>query len=95
VFEDFRDLETHGASISLFDPATATWYQTYVDNNATRLVLSGSLVNGEMILDNVADDSRIVWSPVAPDRVRQVGQASNDGGQSFPITQFDILYKPK
>jgi hypothetical protein len=95
IFEDFRDLGTHGVSISVFDPATDTWNQTYVDNNATRLVLTGSLVAGEMILDNVADDSRIVWSQVAPDRVRQVGQASNDGGQTFPVTQFDLEYKPK
>jgi hypothetical protein len=82
-------------SITVFDPATDSWTQTYIDNNNTRLVLSGGLVGGDMILGNVADDSRIVWSQVAPDRVRQVGQASNDGGQTFPVTQFDLTYKPK
>lgn len=93
VFEDFRDLDVHGVSISLYDPATAKWYQTFIDNLGGRIVLSGGLVAGAMVLTGPAQDSRITWEALAGD-VRQFGEDSGDGGSTWS-TSFDLIYRPR
>ena len=90
VFEDFRDLGTHGVSINVYDPSTLSWYETFVDNNDTRLVIRGGLVGGDMLLTAPPGDSRITWS-ASGGTVRQLGEASEDGGQTWS-PNFDLTY---
>ncbi len=90
VFELFRDLDVRGQSISLFDPATSRWYQTYVDNTGVRLVLAGGVTDGAMILAEADNASRISWSVAGAD-VRQLGEVSGDGGETW-APQFDLTY---
>jgi hypothetical protein len=91
VFEDFHDLDVHGVSISLYDPVTAAWYQTFVDNLGTRLVLTGGLVGGAMLLTRPDNGTRITWE-TSGGVVRQFGEDSRDGGTSWSTT-FDLLYR--
>lgn len=90
MFELFRDLDVRGQSISLFDPTTSRWYQTYVDNTGVRLVLGGGVTDGAMILAEFDNASRISWSTAGAD-VRQLGEASGDGGETWS-PQFDLTY---
>jgi hypothetical protein len=94
VFEDFTDLSYHGVSVNVFDPATQHWHQTYVDTDHARLIFEGGLVGGDMILTMPNNADRITWSPVAGGKVRQHGEASADGGQTWPTTTFDLIYTP-
>ncbi len=94
VFEDFTDLSYHGVSVNVFNPATQHWHQTYVDTDRARLIFEGGLVGGDMILTMPNNADRIAWSPLSGGRVRQHGEASTDGGQTWPTTTFDLIYVP-
>lgn len=94
VFEDFTDLTYHGVSINVFDPVTQHWHQTYVDTEHARLLFEGGLVGGDMVLVMPDKTARITWSPEPGGKVRQLGEASADGGQTFPTVQFDLTYAP-
>ncbi len=91
ISEDFVDqLGTRGASISLYDPATQQWHQTYVDSQNGRLVLRGTLVNGSMILNETAT-SRYGWTRLSDQQVRYYAEASSNGGASWTVV-FDGRY---
>lgn len=94
VFEDFTDLSYHGVSVNVYNPATQHWHQTYVDTDRARLIFEGGLVGGDMILTMPNHADRITWSPLSGSRVRQHGEASTDGGQTWPTTTFDLIYDP-
>jgi hypothetical protein len=94
VFEDFTDLSYHGVSVNVFNHATQHWHQTYVDTDRARLIFEGGLVGGDMILTMPNNADRIAWSPLSGGRVRQHGEASRDGGQTWPTTTFDLIYVP-
>jgi hypothetical protein len=76
------------------------WHQTWVDSTGGRLDLAGALVDGKMILEGDSPattpggppvKNRITWTPQADGSVRQVWEASSDGGKSYAIA-FDGLY---
>ena len=76
------------------------WHQTWVDSTGGRLDLAGALVDGKMILEGDSPattpggppvKNRITWTPQADGGVRQVWEASSDGGKSYAIA-FDGLY---
>lgn len=93
VFEDFRDLDVRGESINVYDPGTGQWYQTFVDNTGTRLVLVGGVVGSDMVLTEPDDASRITWS-LSGTEVRQLGEVSADAGATWG-PQFDLTYRPR
>jgi hypothetical protein len=94
IFEDFTDLSYHGVSINVFDPATAKWYQTYVDTDGARLLLVGTFSSEGMRLVNEQSSQRITWTELSGSRVRQLGENSNNGGQTW-TTGFDLEYQPR
>jgi hypothetical protein len=94
LFEDFTDLGYHGVSINVFDPVTQHWHQTYVDTEHARLIFEGGLVAGDMVLTMPDNTARISWSSETGGKVRQLGEASSDGGQTWPTVQFDLMYEP-
>src|SRR5262245_17034257 len=76
------------------------WHQSWVDSSGGRLELAGAIVDGKMILegdspattpDGPPVKNRITWTPQADGGVRQVWEASSDGGKSYTIA-FDGLY---
>ena len=88
-----------GTSFNIYDRDQGIWHQTWVDANGTLLQLNGGLSDGSMVLEgerpaptgngNVLH--RISWTPQEDDRVRQLWEASQDGGESGHVS-FDGLY---
>jgi hypothetical protein len=84
-----------GRSINFYNPATAKWYQTYVDNTGARLVLSGTLQGGNMIMLSPQQGQtleRWTWSVEGNGNVRQVGEGSNNGGATYGAPHWNGLY---
>lgn len=88
-----------GSSFNIYDQATGRWHQTWVDANGTLLQLDGGPVDGAMIMSGTrptrdgsgAVRHRISWTPNPDGSVRQLWEASKDGGESWAIL-FDGLY---
>jgi hypothetical protein len=87
-----------GSSFNIFDRSTGKWHQTWVDASGTLLLLDGSLVDGVMVLEGSRPTAsggtaqhRISWTPNEDGSVRQLWEASNDGGGSWNVL-FDGLY---
>jgi hypothetical protein len=94
------DGKQHGTSLNHYDPAARRWHQTWVDDTGGFLLLDGTFTDGTMTLegnrpspDGTVVRHRIAWSRVGddPDRVRQLWEASRDGGKSWKVV-FDGLY---
>ena len=86
-----------GSSFNIYDPVRKLWHQTWVDNSGTLLELEGGLQGGSMTLSGEQQQpdgskliNRITWTPKAG-KVRQLWEASSDGGKSWKVI-FDGLY---
>lgn len=92
VYEHFHSVGGNGRSVSFFNADTGKWYQTYIDDAGGRLLISGGLIAGEMVLvrDGTTRFGRITWSQVG-DQVRQLGESTVNGGMTW-TTDFDGLY---
>jgi len=86
-----------GKSLNAWNPAHRAWEQFWVDKDGQRLLLRGGLRDGAMVLESVdegitgARRERITWTPNADGSVRQVWEASTDGGASWNV-EFDGHY---
>jgi hypothetical protein len=88
-----------GTSFNIYDRDRGVWHQTWVDANGTLLQLDGGLNEGSMVLEGerpapVGGGSvrhRIAWTPQEDGSVRQLWEASQDGGESWNVI-FDGLY---
>jgi len=91
-----------GSSYNIYDRAADHWHQTWVDSSGTLLQLDGGMKDGSMVLsgERPARDGggvvlhRISWTPAADGSVRQLWEASQDGGRSWSVL-FDGLYVRK
>ena len=91
-----------GRSVNQYNRDLGKWEQFWVDASGSRLHLQGGLVGKEMVLEGVqvkadpktgiAQRERITWTPNADGSVRQLWQASKDGGKSWGVA-FDGLYR--
>ncbi len=93
--------QVKGFSFNIYDATTKTWHQTWVDNGGNLLNLNGGLVDGKMVLSGeTVDDkgvktiNRITWTKVDADHVRQLWEASGDGGKTWQVA-FDGQYAKK
>jgi hypothetical protein len=90
----------HGTSYNIYDATSHRWHQTWVDDGGNLLELNGALEDGKMVLTGGQKDTsgttlqRITWTPAANGDVRQLWEASSDGGKSWAV-QFDGLYRKK
>lgn len=88
-----------GSSFNIYDRATGRWHQTWVDASGTLLQLDGGVADGSMVLSGArpARDGgtvlhRIRWTPNEDGTVRQLWEASRDGGGRWDVL-FDGLYE--
>ena len=88
----------HGTSLNFYDRATTTWSQAWMDEGGNALHLRGGLVEGRMVLSSApretgtgVDVQRITWSKNPDGTVRQLWEASADGGRTWRVA-FDGLY---
>lgn len=88
-----------GTSVNLYDRDRGRWHQTWVDSGGGLLQLDGGLNGASMVLEGDAFDAdapakiarqRIRWTPESGG-VRQVWEASTDGGATWSIV-FDGRY---
>ena len=88
-----------GHSYNIYNQASGTWHQTWVDNGGTLLQLDGGLVDDSMVMQGSTQAkqgevlNKISWTP-EDEHVRQVWQVSTDQGEKWQ-TIFDGLYKKK
>lgn len=87
-----------GKSYNFYDPAENRWHQTWVDNQGGFLMLSGGLVGDSMQMSGESSEggesvrNRLTWTPLPDGRVRQLWEASANGGKSWRAT-FDGYYE--
>ncbi len=96
VHEQYRSIGGYtGTSMSYYDAATGTWYQTWVDNQGQPLRLSGGLEGGSMVMSSDPERSpvdRVTWTPNRDGTVRQLWEQSADGGATWKVV-FDGTYR--
>lgn len=87
-----------GTSLNLWDAASGSWRQVWVDASGGMLELSGKLVGKQMILSGTSKGpggstglNRITWTPRADGTVRQLWESSADNGATWTV-QFDGIY---
>ena len=88
-----------GHSYNIYDGATSSWHQTWVDNGGMLLKLDGGMVGDSMVMQGTTQGksgvvhNKIRWTP-AEGSVKQVWSVSTDNGESWQVI-FDGLYKKK
>lgn len=100
LYESWTSAGTsRGQSLNGWDPGDNKWHQTWMDNSGTVLMISGGIVNGEMVMegerrlpDGTRTTERITWTPNADGTIRQHWQSSRDTGMRW-TTVFDGTYR--
>ena len=89
-----------GSSLNIYDRERGRWHQTWVDGSGGLLTIEGGIVDGAMTLSGETLEAgpppkrslqRIRWLPQADGRVRQLWEASSDGGKTWSVA-FDGWY---
>lgn len=90
-----------GISVSIFNPNSGKWKQTWVDNQGSYLDFTGEFANGQMILSREAVQKngtksmqRMVWKNITASDFDWSWEASTDGGKTWTV-QWPIHYKKK
>lgn len=92
-----------GKSFNTFNQSTGQWQQTWVDNVAgTTEFLRGEGSDGKVVFyaDNLLGPGgkpykrRLTFTRLDPDKVRQFGERSDDGGTTWK-TEYDLEYRRK
>lgn len=90
-----------GKSFNIFDASDRKWHQTWVDDQGTFTEYkNGEYKDGKLVY--VAETyrngqkalQRMTFFNLDPNRVRQFGETSNDGGQTWQVG-FDLMYHRK
>lgn len=87
-----------GQSLNAYDAAMRQWGQDWVGSGGDVLHLRGGLKEGAMVLEGdvpaaggVTTRNRVTWTPKPDGRVRQLWEASTDGGRTWSVS-FDGWY---
>jgi hypothetical protein len=89
-----------GRSVSLFEPQSGKWKQTWVDNEGSYLDFTGQFENGQMILARSATRAgkpilqRMVFKNITPNEFDWSWESSPDGGKTWQVN-WPIHYKRK
>jgi hypothetical protein len=104
VQENFTSLDAshmRGTSVSVFEPKSGHWKQTWVDNQGSYLDFTGDFKDGRMILqreftrpDGVPMMQRMVWKNIGANEFDWSWEASTDGGKTWQVN-WPIHYKRK
>lgn len=98
VREEYRTPQGYeGSSLNYYDAASRQWKQFWMDNQGSPVTQVGGLVDGKMVLDEIPDGEnrgRTTWTPLPDGKVRQLWEASADGGRSWTV-KFDGIYTPR
>jgi len=84
-----------GVSYNAWDAKTRMWHQFWVDAQGNVARLQGGIADGRMVLQSAPSTGhvdRITWTPNADGSVRQLWEASEDGGKAWKGV-FDGMYR--
>lgn len=83
-----------GGSLNIYLPAEKAWRQTWIDSAGTRADFIGGWNGKAMVLTGAWAGPlvRMTYTPAADGSVRQSGERSTDGGQTWTPT-FDFTYR--
>lgn len=88
-----------GLSVSLYNPRTKQWQQTWVDNQGAYLDFTGGFADGKMVLQRSATKpdgttflQRMVWFNITADAFDWNWESSTDGGKTWQVN-WPIKYK--
>jgi hypothetical protein len=94
--------KTHqdGGSLSSYQPVDGSWRQTWIDSSGGHAEFVGRWNGEAMVLTGAWPDAngrsrtvRMTYSPEPNGAVRQLGEASYDGGKVW-APEFDFTYRP-
>ncbi len=94
------DTRLEGMSVSVFDPRTGNWRQTWVDNQGGYLDFVGGFSDGKMILSRRTTiegkevHQRMVWFNITPASFDWNWERSDDGGATWQ-TLWPLHYERK
>jgi hypothetical protein len=82
-----------GKSLNSYDGTDKRWHQSWVDSTGSRLELAGAYADKRMVLSSAPGGTvqRIAWSVNDDGSVRQLWEATEDGGKTWTV-QFDGRY---
>ncbi len=98
-----KGLRFAGKSFNMYNAAKKRWQQYWIDNTGTSTeYFNGRYEPGKMIMETentrINDSTwliqKMTFYNLGPDKVRQHGENSNDGGKSWK-TSFDLEYRRK
>ncbi len=91
-----------GGSLNAWLPQQGVWRQAWVDSSNSWAIFEGGIDQGAMVISGVWPGAagpgseplvRISYSREEGGAVRQAGQMSTDGGQTW-VPSFDLTYRP-
>jgi hypothetical protein len=87
-----------GESLSMYDPSTAQWQQSWVSSHGQIVLIYGNLQDQRMVLsgtDHSPAGQRLVRGVWSPERngVRETAERSSDGGKTW-TPWFDLSFRP-
>ena len=92
---------SNGKSFNIYNSATKTWQQFWVDNSGGTILFTGKFEEGKLIYhsespmqDGTSVLGRMTFSPMPEKKVHQVWEQSSDGGKTWKVA-FDGIYTPK
>ena len=94
------DNQLEGMSVSVFNPRTGNWHQTWVDNQGGYLDFTGGFSDGKMILSRKTTiegkevQQRMVWFNITPASFDWSWERSDDGGSTWK-TLWPLHYQRK
>jgi hypothetical protein len=93
ILEENWSSAENGTSFNMYDARSGLWNQVWTDTNDNTLIIYGGLDGDQMVMSGPRRGAmeRIIWTPNANGTVRQLGQSSSNGGQSW-TTSYDITY---
>jgi hypothetical protein len=99
IFENYAQSDGYtGKSFNFFDATLKKWRQTWVDGTARVSEFAGVYQDSAMRFEgesHLPDGTRILRRMtlfnLGPDRVRQLSEASSDGGKTWRVT-YDFIY---
>ncbi len=93
LHESWRGGTGHrGSSYNFYDDASGKWHQTWIDVAGAPLYINGSFEDGRMRMVDDAGTSRITWTPLESDHVRQHWEQRADRDAIW-ATVFDGEYR--
>jgi hypothetical protein len=101
VFENWKGFTGgDGKSLNKFNSSLNKWEQFWVSDSGTTIHFVGELVDGSMRYaeqpgtNGKQSIQRLTFSKLPEGRVRQLGEASTDGGKTWTVG-YDFVYVKK